>query len=158
MFDEELADTLEALRREEEYITGGVFKSRSDWEVISYDQQRTLMVSLDILYGDDPGEYSFESAVKTLQAWANISRGAFQPVDIRDIDEYLVESTLDGVRRTLNPWEDPYKLAPQINPLIARTGYQFEVWDLGPDCLVTVLTTEEKQRLQSEKNWSFHWW
>lgn len=153
--DEKLANTLKYLCCKEAYITGGKFDGRGDWEIICYDHQRILRVSIDAIRGDDPGEYSFEFAVATLQAWANISRGTFQPIDIRDVGEYLVEFTLNGSRYTLNPWEDPYQLAPKINPMIAQTGYQFELWDLYPDCLITVLTGEEKQRLQTEKNWFF---
>jgi hypothetical protein len=153
--DEELADKLEALCREEAEYTGGTFNGRGDWEILRYDRQRILEVSLDALYGDDLGAYSFENAVRTLQKWANISRGTFQPVNIRDIDKHLVEFTLDGSQHTVDPWEDPYELSPQINPLIAQTGYQFEIWDLSPDCLVAVLTSEEKQRFQSGRDWNF---
>lgn len=153
--DEELADELEALCREEAEHTGGTFNGRGDWEVIRYDRQRILEVSLDALYGDDPGTYSFENALRTLQKWANISRGAFQPINIGDVGEHLVEFTLAGSQHTVNPWEDPYELAPQINPLIAQTGYQLEIWDLYPNCLVAVLTSEEKQRFQSERDWNF---
>jgi hypothetical protein len=39
--------------------------------------------------------------------------------------------------------------------MIAQTSYQFEVWNLYPDCLIAALTGEEKQRLKIEKNWSF---
>jgi Pentapeptide repeats (8 copies) len=153
--DEELTNTLKHLCGKEAHITGGNFDARGDWEVIRYDRQRIIEISLDALYGDDPGEYSFDSYLETLQSWANISRGAFQPDDIINVDDYLLEFTLNGSRYTLNPWEDPNQLAPQINSLIAQTGYQFEVWNLSPDCLITVLTSEEKQRLQSERNWSF---
>jgi Pentapeptide repeats (9 copies) len=117
--DEELANILKHLCRKEAYITGGKFDGRGDWEVIRYDLQRILGVSLDAIRGDDPGEYSFEFAVVTLQSYANISRGLFQPIDIRDVSEYLVEFTLNGSRYTLNPWEDPHQLALQINPLLS---------------------------------------
>lgn len=153
--DEELADELEALCREEAEYTGGTFNGRGDWEVIRYDRQRILEVSLDALYGDDPGTYSFGNAARTLQKWANISRGVFQPINIGDVGEHLVEFTLSGSQHTVNPWEDPYKLAPQINPLISQTGYQLEIWDLSPGCLVAALTSEEKQRFQSERDWNF---
>lgn len=81
--DEELANTLKRLCQKEDYITGGTFDGRNDSEVIRYDKQRILEVSLDALYGDDPGEYSFDVAFDTLQVWANISRGAFQPSTLR---------------------------------------------------------------------------
>ncbi|NEQ42261.1 MAG: hypothetical protein F6K00_01355 [Leptolyngbya sp. SIOISBB] len=153
--DEELADELEALCREEAGYTGGTFNGRGDWEVICYDYQRTLGMELDALYGDDPGTYSFQNAIWTMQEWATISRGKFLPLNIRDVGEYLVELKLDGSWHTLNPWEDPYKLAPQINPLIAKTGFQFEIWDLYPSCLVAILTSEEKQKFQFERGWRF---
>ncbi len=156
--DEELANTLKQLCQKEDCITDSTFDGRYDSEVIRYDKQRILEVSLDALYGDDPGEYSFDVAFDTLQAWTNISRGAFQPEDIRDVDEHLVEFVFNGTLHTLDPWEDPGKLAPQINPLIAQTGHQFEVWNQYPDCIVAVLTSEEKQRLQAERNWSFYQW
>ncbi len=156
--DEELANTLKRLCQKEDYITGGTFDGSYDSEVIRYDKQRILQVSLDALYGDDPGKYSFNVAFDILQTWANISRGAFQPVDIRDVDNNLVEFALNGTLHTLDPWEDPGKLAPQINPLIAQTGYQFEVWNQHPDCIVAVLSSEEKQRLQSERKWAFYQW
>jgi Pentapeptide repeats (8 copies) len=154
--DEELANTLKKLCLKEAYITGGNFEGRGDREVIRYDRQRILEVSLDALYGDDPGAYNFEYAAETLRSWSNISRGTFQSVDIQDAGKHLVKFTLNGMQHSVNPWEDPNELAPQINPLIAATGYQFEVWDLYPDCLVTVLTAQKKQQLRSEKNWSFH--
>lgn len=153
--DEELANTLKRLCLKEEYITGGSFEGRGDYEILRLDKNRILEVSLDALYGDDLGEYSFEYAVKTLQSWANISRGTFQPIDIQDNNEHLVEFTLNGVQHYVDPGENPYELAPQINSLIAATGYQFEIWALSPDCLVTSLTAQEKQKLQSERGWSF---
>lgn len=60
------------------------------------------------------------------------------------------------MQHIVNSCEDPHELAPQINSLIAVKGYQFEAWDVYPDCLVTVLTAEEKQQLQSERGWSFY--
>lgn len=156
--DEELANTLKRLCQKEDSITGGIFDGRNDSEVLRYDKQRILEVSLDALYGDDPGEYSFDVAFDTLESWANISREAFQPVDIRNVDEHLVEFALNGTLHTLDPWEDPGELAPQINPLITQTGYQFEVWNQHPDCIVAVLSSEEKQKLQSERNWVFYQW
>ncbi len=86
------------------------------------------------------------------------SRGAFQPVDIRDVDEHLVEFAFNGTLHTLEPWKYPGKLAPQINPLIAQTGYQFEGWNQYPGCIVVALSSEEKQRLQAERNWFFYQW
>ncbi|MGL5832023.1 MAG: pentapeptide repeat-containing protein [Waterburya sp.] len=154
--DEELANTLKRLCLKEAYITGGNFEGRGDWEVIRFDRKRILEVSLDGLYGDDPGEYSFEYGIKTLQAWSKISRGTFQPTNFRDVDEHIVELTLNDMQHTVDPFEDPHGLAPQINSLIAVKGYQFEAWDVYPDCLVTVLTAEEKQQLQSERGWSFY--
>lgn len=100
--DEELANTLKRLCQKEDSITGGTFNGSYDSQVIRYDKQRILQVSLDALYGDDPGEYSFEVAFD-IQAWANISRRAFQPIDIRDVDEHLVEFALNGNLHTLNP-------------------------------------------------------
>ena len=91
--DEQLADKLEALCREDEGYTGGKFTWMKDWEVIRYDHKRTLEESLDVLYGDDPGPYSFHHAVKTIQKWASISRGAFRPADIKDVGNYLIEFT-----------------------------------------------------------------
>jgi hypothetical protein len=94
--DEELANTLKHLCQKEAHITGGNFDARGDWEVIRYDRQRIIEISLDAIYGDEPGEYNFEASVETLQAWVNISRGTFQPENIRNVDEYLVEFTLNG--------------------------------------------------------------
>lgn len=152
--DEQLADELESLCREDE-CTSGRFFWMKDWEVIRYDNKRTLTESLDLLYGDDPGSYSFHHAVAIIQKWASISRDVFQPTAIRDTGTSLIEFTLNGKRCTVNPWEDPRKLAPQLNSLIAHTNYQFEIWKLDPTCLVTVLTIDEKAKFQAEREWLF---
>jgi len=109
------------------------------------------------LNGADPGEYNFEYAVQTLEKWEDISYGAFEPKNILDVGEYMVGLTIDGKKYQINPWEDPFELAPQLNPLIAYTGYQFEVWHLDA-ALVFALTVDEKYRLESERGLSFHQW
>ena len=152
--DEQLADELESLRREDE-CAGGQFRQRGDWEVIQYDHKRILTEDLDCLYGDDPGSYSFHHAVATIQKWASISRGIFQPVAIKDVGSYLIEFTFNGKQHTVDPWEDPCKLAPQLNSLIVQTNYQFEIWNLYPTYLVTALTSDEKAKFKTERGWSF---
>jgi hypothetical protein len=153
--DHEVADALEALCREEGDYTGGVFTARGDWEVIRYDHQRVIEFQLDALYGDDPGSYRFDRAVNNLQKWADISRGVFQPVDMQDARDGLITATLNGEQATLKVWEDPYELASQLNSLILATGHQFEIWSMHPEAIVCLLTSDEKQKFQDERDWYF---
>lgn len=98
--------------------------------------------------------------VETLKEWAAISRGAFQPTDIKEIwrTEYgpvILEFQLNGEKITLYPqYMNDFmdvNILGKINELIRNTGYQFEMVILDQNVLVTVLTQEEKKRLEEDR-------
>lgn len=100
-----------------------------------------------------------EVYVKTLKAWSAISRGAFIPTDIEehwasDEGPVTVTFTLNGQKKTLYPlyYNDfiDASIVNDLNGMIRSTGYQFAKVELG-EVFVTVLTAEEKLRLERER-------
>lgn len=150
--DDELADRMIALCQG---ATGNLDSSRlfiegEDWLILKLDTKRVLSAATDILYGEEPPEYTFEVFVETLQRLSSISRGAFVPQNIREASPETIEFTLNGRSFSFipeGPPDDPLILTSQLNPMIADTGYQFKQWDLSPDVFILAMTTEEVERL-----------
>jgi hypothetical protein len=154
--DDELADEIIRLGREKtgELDDSRLFTEGFDWLLLALDTERVLVAATDVLYAEEPPEYSFEVFVETLQNLSSISRGAFLPKNIREINSESIQLTVNGQSFFLTPEgppDDPLILASQLNPMITDTGYQFKQWDLSPDVFVLAMTTEEVEQL----GWKF---
>lgn len=100
-----------------------------------------------------------------LQECSRISRGSFL---IENIEEQWQQGKLESVdfdwkdeRWQIFPsdmygWID-FEILQQINALIRESGYQiFTHWVGDQTTFIVVLTAEEKQKFESERNWSFN--
>jgi hypothetical protein len=125
------------------------------------DRERVWWEPLDQVLPRNAG-YS-----RTLVRWAEISRGAFRPGNIREAwhDEWepvLVSFEHDGREHQFthltgyNNQLDTEALRDFLNPLIAASGFQFEIVDLHhiPN-IVVALRPEERRRLSAERGWRF---
>jgi hypothetical protein len=154
--DEELADRMIWLgqaRTGDEIST--LFYEGCDFFILCLDTDRVLRVATDWLYGSQPPQYNFESLLGTIQSLSKISRGAFNPQDIKEVcsgrtkmilqEQYTLEGlpynyytkelssgtiefVLNDEKYSLTPEgspDDPLILINQINPIILKTGYQF---------------------------------
>lgn len=102
--------------------------------------------------------------VTTLEEWAAISKGAFEPADIHETWDggegpVTVTFTLDGEHVELRPeyledWIDPRILTP-INERIADSGRRFELFQaFDQSAFVMALTDAERNALQA-RGWCF---
>ncbi|MEM9539159.1 MAG: hypothetical protein AAGA60_06560 [Cyanobacteria bacterium P01_E01_bin.42] len=115
-------------------------------------------------------EYRFETLLDSLGKLSRISRGKFVPENIVEIDNNCIQFDLEGKTHSLVLNELPYEpsvLAVQINPIIYKTGYQFELlsgrdisWEYDRDerydLYIILLSEEEKQQLAEDKNSLFN--
>lgn len=100
----------------------------------------------------------------SVERWAKISRSVFLAENVTESwvspQEVQVHLTVNKQNYCLYPqvnsdWLD-LDILGQINALIQGSGYQFEIVQTGMQiAFVTVLTSTEKQQLQSERNWVF---
>ena len=100
--------------------------------VASLDQSRVWWGDLEADVGDVNQVYA-----QTLEEWAAISKGSFEPEDVRETwasesGPVTVSFTLDGEEVELKPeyledWIDPRIITP-INERIADSGRQFELF------------------------------
>ncbi|WP_198139116.1 hypothetical protein [Crocosphaera chwakensis] len=51
--------------------------------------------------------------------------------------------------------DDPSLAITKLNPILKDTNYQFEIWNLLEAQFILLLTLQEKQKLQKEKNYDF---
>ena len=135
-----------------------------------FDRQRIWCRHTEMDFG--PGLKTYE---RVIREWAAILRGTFEPASVWEHWGFLagarallfsgggrirVEIAIDGRTHTLKPkvesdWLDVGVLQ-QINRLIQKSAMQFEsVQCWGQDAYVTVLTAEEKRRLEGERGWRF---
>lgn len=132
----------------------------ADLVLLSRDEARVWWEDLEADVGDENGVYE-----ATLARWAQISRGAFRPVGIREhwataTGPITVTFAVASAPQRLVPeyrddWLDQSLLNP-INALIAATGYRFEVFEpFDQTAFVVVLTADEKARLRHERGWRF---
>jgi hypothetical protein len=167
----------------------GLFADRQD--LSDEDLSQSVEAQLDTTYGgqlpaDDPlvdlivaaadesrvwwsdleADVDAENQVyaSTLEEWAAISEGAFEPHDIEErwnsgSGPVTVTFTLDGTAVALAPeyledWIDPRILTP-INDQIADTGRRFELFQtFDQSAFVMALTAKERAALEA-RGWCF---
>lgn len=134
----------------------------ADLYVLEYDKDRVWLedTEMDVFAGN-------EAYVDTLNRWAAISRGAFQPTEIEeewrsDEGPVIVRFKLNGQTVTVYPraMSDflDYGILGKINRAIRDTGYEFAVVEIDQTVMVTVLTAEEKAKLEQERLLRFVEW
>jgi hypothetical protein len=127
--------------------------------VASLDESRVWWGDLEADVGDGNDVY-----VSTLEQWAAISKGAFEPEDVRETWDaedgpVTVTFTLDGENVELKPeyledWIDPRILAP-INDQIADSGRRFELFQaFDQSAFVMALSDRERDALEA-RGWCF---
>jgi hypothetical protein len=162
--DEELTATLERM-----YTHNGTLPWEYDpssnplaeLALVSYDKQR-------VWWKDSEADVCEENRVyaRTLQEWARISPGEFEPTDIRetwDSDEgpITVKLTHRSKAFSFQPefygdWLDLGTLLPAVNETIHGQGIRFEICQTHDQTIFAiVLTREEKAKLQVERGWVF---
>jgi hypothetical protein len=134
----------------------------SELVVAADDDQRVWWGDLEA--DVDPSNKVYASS---LEAWAAISAGAFEPTAIEEAwaspaGPVTISFMLGGKRETLNPayledWIDP-GILNRINALIADSGRQFELYRAFDQTLfLTAVTAAEKRALERERGWCFEW-
>ncbi len=128
----------------------------SDLYVLELDRQRVWKGGYSRQL--EQGKYGYADLLKE---WAAISRGAFQPTDIREVwlgeqGPLKVEFMLAGKKRTLYPYVSggavDIWIVGHVNDMIRETGYQFEIADAyGDFYLVMMLRSAEKKLLEQER-------
>jgi|GEM_PF-2822680 len=130
-----------------------------------------LLASLDktrVYWGDTECDFckGNDAFVEILRDWAGISRGKFEPENMRETwseneDSVAIEFELNGKSCCIHPkieddWLDPC-FPGMINELISDTGYRFYIpeCDYGQDYAVVFLGTKEKEILAREADWKF---
>lgn len=141
-----------------------IFNKLDDWTVVESDESRVIRISFDYIYGGAFDDVDLPNTwhIKMLERLSRISRYMFLPENISINNSGLPQFTLNGEQYQIEfngkpslLGVDPWVTAKVINPLLLKTGYQFELWDGYPDGLLTLLTQEEKIKLQRERNWKF---
>ena len=128
---------------------------------LSLDPLRTLYSVMD--FGDflAPGN---EAYVASLEALANISRGIFKPDNITESWDtpdgpIRLHFDFEGQSRELKmeTWGGAFdfRILLQLNSLLAKTEYRFEMAPMDDILFVTVLKAEEKSSLERDRDLSF---
>lgn len=156
--DQQLARKIKSriLKEDASFDPKGEF---SDIYLLEWDNKRVWFQDLEA----DVDEYN-KVYTKTLKRWAEISRGAFTPKDIKETwktesGPIYVDFVLNGKKQQLKPkdlgdWFD-ISILNQINRVIKNTGYQFEMYAGYDLAFVLVLKPEEKRKLQFQRGWEF---
>lgn len=128
---------------------------------LSLDPFRSLYSVMD--FGDFLAEGN-EAYVSSLEALANISRGTFQPKNMKEIWDspdgpIRIQFEMDGQPRELKveTWGGAFdfKVLLQLNALLEKTEYRFEMAPMDDILFVTVLKAEEKTRMEQDRELSF---
>jgi hypothetical protein len=130
-----------------------------DLIVAAEDPERVWWQDLEADVADGNDVY-----VETLQGWAAISQGAFEPTGITEDwasgeGPVSIAFSLGGEPREITPayledWIDPGILTP-INELIAPSGRRFELYQaFDQTAFVMALTDVERQGLEA-RGWCF---
>jgi hypothetical protein len=136
-------------------------KERVDIDLLSWDTQR-------VWWGDTECDVAFDDEIyeMKLEEWSQISRGVFQPEDIREYWQtetgpIWLEFTLNKQSHRIeleynDDWLD-LNLLTQVNCLISETGYQFVSYETHDQSLcLMVLNDAEKQIIALERKLEFY--
>lgn len=131
-----------------------------DLHFLKWDEERVWWhdTEADVCVGN-------EVYAAALEEWSDISQGVFIPEAITETWEtetgpIWIDFTLKEIQHRIQPqylddWID-LSVLNQINHLIEGTGYRFEAPQTGEQmAFVTVLSTEDKIKLQRERGWQF---
>lgn len=133
------------------------YDDTADLYLLQEDKDRVWLEDWDLEVSKGKGAY-----VATLNQWSKISRGAFQPSDIKETWEtdkgpITVSFMLNGHKQVIHPeyedgYIDTYGVLKQINDMIKASGYQFaEAYNDDDDVIVTVLKADEQAKLQQDR-------
>ena len=128
---------------------------------LSLDPLRCLYSVMD--FGDylAPGNDAY---VSSLEALANITRGVFKPENIKEHWDgpdgpIRITFQLDGFPKELKveTWGGAFdfRILLQLNALLAKTDYRFEMAPMDDILFVTVLKAEERFRLEHFRELAF---
>lgn len=158
--DEQLADRIEEMRQRETSLDFEPTDPKAELELLRMDADRVWWKA--VAARAKPGKGAYACA---LEEWGRISRGAFQPRDVRE--EWVTETgpvrltlALDGEKRELQPAVEEARfdleILGQLNRWIDLTGIRLEVFEPFDDtAFVVALFEPEKERLKRERAWSF---
>lgn len=128
---------------------------------LSCDPFRSLYDSME--FGDFLAKGN-DAYVATVQALAKVSRGTFIPKDVKeewDSPEGPIRLTFEfeGREQTLKVdlWDGmfDFRLLLQLNQLLWKTEFRFEMAPMDDILFVTVLRAEEKTDMERERGLSF---
>jgi hypothetical protein len=131
--------------------------------IAHYDLGRLLHIHFDSIYSASyPDDYLSETRVRMMHKISKISRGIFLPQDLVINERGLLRFKLNG-RDCEVEFEgeayllaiDPWIAAKVVNPLIADSGYQFELIPQYPEGSLILLTEVERTKLEVESGWKF---
>lgn len=128
---------------------------------LSIDTFRTLYSVMD--FGDylAPGNDAYVSSVEAL---ANISRGIFKPQNIKETWDtpqgpIRINFDFEGQSRVLKAetWGGAFdfRILLQLNNLLSKTEYRFEMAPMDDILFVTVLKAEEKSDMERDRDLAF---
>jgi hypothetical protein len=129
----------------------------NEWNLLRIDNQRVWSGNTEC-DGSCKGLYA-----SRLQEWARTSRQVFSPTMISeqqvDNDEWIDIGFTHGavqhhVRAKNDGWLNPNVL-PQINRVIAKSGFQFCYSLVDHDLCIVMLTETERNKLATALSWKF---
>lgn len=136
--------------------------------LLSAIEVRLLCVDRERLYKPDLESNIIEANqvyVKFTEKLARISRGAFEPEQIKEIwkgenGPILLEFVLDGKKRSIVPKylgnRIDIRIISTINDMILPKNVRFEIsYDNHHSSCLIVLSPEEKENLIIDRNWKF---
>ncbi|NQX61181.1 stalk domain-containing protein [Paenibacillus qinlingensis] len=147
-------------------------KKFTDWNPFDSSKYYNDLAELSLLIADEDRVWVEDwdldvskgknAYLTTLEQWSKISRGAFQPTDIKEIWDaeegpITVSFKLNGQERVIHPehegsYLNTYGLLKEINDMIKPSGYQFAVVENDDEeVMVIALKAEEKMKLQQDR-------
>jgi hypothetical protein len=130
-----------------------------DVDMIGLDDRRVITIGTDVLFGEEPPPYCFETLQATFQQLVTISRDQFSPEPIHEICEGLICLQWQSQEYHLaiaGACDDPISLSLQLNLILQSTPYQFYHFNLAPDVLIILLSEDEKEVLTTTLDCSLH--
>ena len=158
---DKLLPHFEAQGEDQELTEADLDSPEFDLFFLSFDPMRTLYESMNFGAGLGPG---LDAYVATLTALARISRGTLLPTEISESWDtprgpIRVKFLLEGkpVELKVDTWDGmfDFRILLQLNQLIWNTPYRYEMAPMDDILFVTVLTAEEKTKLERLRNLSF---